>query len=55
MKTPAPADSSCTRGLVDKPVAIDEIKKFLAYRELDNGLHYLPECINDDGNPAACS
>ncbi|MBQ5684984.1 MAG: 4Fe-4S binding protein, partial [Clostridia bacterium] len=42
-------EDACTRGLVDKPVAIDEIKKFLAYRELDNGLNYLPDCTNDVG------
>lgn len=42
-------EDACTRGLVDNPVSIDEIKKFLAYRELDNGLAYLPVCENDEG------
>ena len=43
-------EDRCTRGLVDKPVAIDEIKKFLAYRELDAGERYIPICENGDGN-----
>ena len=43
-------EDRCTRGLVDKPVAIDEIKKFLAYRELDNLDEYVPEvCFNGVG------
>jgi NADPH-dependent glutamate synthase beta subunit-like oxidoreductase len=43
-------EDRCTRGLVDKPVAIDEIKKFLAYRELDAGDEYVPEvCFNGVG------
>ncbi len=43
-------EDRCTRGLVDKPVAIDEIKKFLAYRELDAGEDYIPEvCYNGVG------
>jgi len=43
-------EDRCTRGLVDKPVAIDEIKKFLAYRELEFGDEYIPEvCFNGVG------
>lgn len=43
-------EDRCTRGLVDKPVAIDEIKKFLAYRELECGDEYIPElCCNGVG------
>ena len=59
-------EDRCTRGLIDAPVAIDEIKKFLALRELDliraareNGdaeslsaelAQYLPVCENGEGN-----
>jgi len=44
-------EDRCTRGLIDKPVAIDEIKKFLAYRELDAGDDYIPEvCYNGVGD-----
>ena len=58
-------EDRCTRGLVDAPVAIDEIKKFLAFRELElvkeaaekggsEGLsealaQYLPVCENGEG------
>ena len=43
-------EDRCTRGTIDKPVAIDEIKKFLAYRELDQGDDYIPElCCNGVG------
>jgi len=42
-------EQRCTRGLVDNPVSIDEIKKFLAYRELDNGHNYIPNCYNGEG------
>jgi len=58
-------EDRCTRGLVDAPVAIDEIKKFLALRELEmvraaeasdpaQGVSdalaaYLPICENDEG------
>lgn len=42
-------ETRCTRGLIDKPVAIDEIKKFLAYRELDKGSRYIPDCFNGEG------
>ncbi|MCR4879675.1 MAG: FAD-dependent oxidoreductase, partial [Bacilli bacterium] len=42
-------ESRCTRGLIDKPVAIDEIKKFLAYRELDKKNRYIPHCFNGEG------
>ena len=51
-------EDRCTRGLIDQPVAIDEIKKFLALRELelvkdgssDALAQYLPICENGEGN-----
>lgn len=39
----------CTRGTVDQPVAIDEIKKFISARELDAAERYIPVCENDEG------
>ena len=42
-------EDRCTRGLIDQPVAIDEIKKFLALRELDAGEQYIPICENGEG------
>jgi NADPH-dependent glutamate synthase beta subunit-like oxidoreductase len=42
-------EDRCTRGSVDAPLAIDEIKKFLARRELSGEYTYLPPCENQDG------
>ena len=42
-------EDRCTRGLIDKPVAIDEIKKFLALRELDENEQFIPVCENGEG------
>ena len=42
-------EDRCTRGSVDAPLAIDEIKKFLARRELSGEYSYLPPCENQDG------
>ncbi|MBR3227208.1 MAG: FAD-dependent oxidoreductase [Erysipelotrichaceae bacterium] len=42
-------EDRCTRGTVDAPVAIDEIKKFLARWELDNPQDYLVRCENGEG------
>ena len=36
-------EESCTRGMVDAPVAIDEVKKFLAERELDPKTRVIPK------------
>ena len=39
----------CTRGTVDEPIAIDEIKKFIARIELDKEQRYIPLCENGEG------
>ena len=43
-------EDRCTRGTIDAPVAIDEIKKFLARWELENPSDYKVICENGDGN-----
>ncbi|MBO4383744.1 MAG: FAD-dependent oxidoreductase [Clostridia bacterium] len=40
-------EERCTRGTLDRPVAIDEIKKFVAGLELKEENRYIPECGND--------
>ena len=35
-------EDACTRGTIDAPVAIDEIKKFIARQELNNETRYVP-------------
>ena len=36
-------ETACTRGEIDAPVAIDEVKKFLAFRELKAENRYVPK------------
>ncbi|MDD6808086.1 MAG: FAD-dependent oxidoreductase [Oscillospiraceae bacterium] len=43
----------CTRGTVDSPVAIDEVKKFVAYRELKKENRYVPRKKFDHGHKVA--
>ncbi|MBR3554199.1 MAG: FAD-dependent oxidoreductase [Clostridia bacterium] len=43
-------EDACTRGTIDKPVAIDEIKKFLAQWELENPDDFKVISENGEGN-----
>lgn len=43
----------CTRGGIDEPVAIDEVKKFVANRELQKENRYVPAKKFDKGNQLA--
>ena len=42
-------EDACTRGTVDAPLAIDEIKKFIAARDLNKADRYVPLCEKHDG------
>lgn len=42
-------EEACTRGTIDAPLAIDEIKKFLASKELESENRFIPVCENDEG------
>ena len=42
-------EDRCTRGTIDKPVAIDEIKKFLCQYEVAHPEQFVPVCDNMDG------
>lgn len=44
-------EENCTRGSIDAPVAIDEIKKFIAEKELSSGERYVPAMLNQTGRP----
>jgi len=46
-------ESVCTRGDIDEAVSIDEIKKFIAYRELKEENRFIPEKIRDHGKKIA--
>ena len=42
-------EDACTRGTIDQPIAIDEVKKFVAALELREEHRFLPICEKDDG------
>ena len=42
-------EDACTRGTVDQPLAIDEIKKFIASLDLNKANPYIPLCEKHDG------
>lgn len=42
-------EDACTRGTIDKPLAIDEIKKFIASLDLKKDTRYVPLCEKHDG------
>lgn len=44
---PRKCESDCTRGDIDEPVAIDEIKKYIAEQELNADNRFIPEILGD--------
>lgn len=50
---PHDCESACTRGDIDDPVAIDEIKKFIADQELNADGLYIPEKLHNYGKSIA--
>ncbi len=44
-------EEACTRGGMDAPVAIDEIKKFIAEQDLNAEKRYVPKMVNQIGKP----
>lgn len=50
---PRGCESECTRGDIDEPIAIDEIKKFIADRDMDEKLRYVPKKMHDYRIPVA--
>ena len=44
-------EEACTRGDVDEPVAVDDIKKFIAQQDLDSRTRYIPPMVNQIGKP----
>ena len=50
---PHTCENECTRGQIDQAVSIDEIKKFIADREIEQANRYIPEKIHNFGNKIA--
>ena len=46
-------ESACTRAEVDEPIAIDEIKKFIAQQDLHTQHRFVPQKRHDYGNKIA--
>ena len=44
-------EQACTRGIVDASVAIDDIKKFIADKDLDASTRFVPKMLNQIGRP----
>lgn len=50
---PRKCESSCTRGDIDSPIAIDEVKKFIAQKDLDAETRFIPKKKNNYGKNIA--
>lgn len=44
-------EDACTRGDIDDPIAIDEIKKFIAEQDMKAESRYVPPMVNQTGKP----
>lgn len=44
-------EAACTRNIVDSAVAIDDIKKFIAEKDLDAETRFVPKMLNQTGKP----
>lgn len=50
---PRTCESACTRGSIDEPVAIDDIKRFIAEQDLNNDVRFIPKKRHDYGKKIA--
>ena len=50
---PRGCESACTRGDIDEPIAIDEIKKFIAEQDLNEETRFVPTKAHEYGKPIA--
>ena len=50
---PRACESACTRGDVDDPIAIDDIKKFIAEKDLNAATRFIPEKRHEYGKKIA--
>jgi len=50
---PKKCESDCTRGDIDDPIAIDDIKKFIAQQDLNADTRYIPQVKNQHDKPIA--
>lgn len=46
-----PCEEACTRVIIDEAVAIDDIKKFIAEKDLSPETRFVPKMLNQTGRP----
>ena len=44
-------EDACTRGKLDSPIAIDDIKKFIAEKDLNSETRFVPKMLTTTGKP----
>ncbi len=44
-------EDACTRGGIDDPIAIDDIKKFIAEKDMSADTRFVPKMLNQTGKP----
>ncbi len=50
---PHPCEAECRRGLIDEPVSIQWLKRFVADQDMMNDEAFIPECDEDTGKTVA--
>jgi len=50
---PHKCEDACTRGIIDNPVAIDDIKRFIADKDMEAKSRFVPEKMHDYGKKIA--
>ena len=46
-----PCENACSRAAIDDAVAIDDVKKFIAEKDLDEATRFVPKLLNQTGKP----
>ena len=50
---PHPCEKDCRRGLIDEPISIQQLKRFVADTDLNSGMNFVPEVGEDTGKSVA--
>lgn len=50
---PHGCETECTRGEIDEPIAIDDIKRFVADQDMNHNVRYIPKKMHDYGKKIA--
>jgi len=50
---PHKCEDACTRGFIDNPVAIDDIKRFIADKDMESESRFIPKKMHDYGKKIA--